>query len=253
MPAAVDITEQYETQGFVTGIDIFTEDEINGFRGEFDKLEAAEGKENCQVGLQGRHFHQEFIWRMASDGRILDLMEQIMPEGVLLLGTHFFCKYPEREPKHFVAWHQDVTYWGLEPAVAHTAWVAIDDSDIENGCMRVIPGSHKKGIAAHESSAREGNLLSINQEIPGEFVDDSDAVDLELKAGQISIHGGQVFHASMSNGSERRRCGLVARFIPPNVKQVELNSVGQRWQPILLRGEDKYGHSPSTDPPFPTN
>ena len=118
--------------------------------------------------------------------------------------------------------------------------------------MRVIPGSHKNGIATHGESAKAGNLLSINQEIPDEFVDDSQAVDLVLAPGQISIHDGQTFHASNPNTSNRRRCGLTLRYIAPHVEQVELNSLGNRYPTILVRGEDRYGNSPSSPCPLPS-
>ncbi|MEC7842388.1 MAG: phytanoyl-CoA dioxygenase family protein, partial [Candidatus Latescibacterota bacterium] len=174
------ISRDYTENGYVTALDLFSQDEIAAYRQCFDALEAREGKENCQIGLQARHFGEEFIWRMASDSRIIDLIASVMGEDILLLGTHFFCKYPDPDGEKFVAWHQDVTYWGLEPPEAHTAWIAIDDSDVENGCMQIIPGSHKDGIVTHATSDREGNLLSINQEIPDEYVDRSNAADIEL-------------------------------------------------------------------------
>jgi ectoine hydroxylase-related dioxygenase (phytanoyl-CoA dioxygenase family) len=173
-----------------------------------------------------------------------------MGDDIMLLSTHFFCKYPDPESKKHVAWHQDITYWGLEPPEAHTAWIAVDDADVDNGCMVFIPGSHRDGIAQHGTSEREGNLLSINQEIPDELVDSSQAVPIELDAGQISIHDGQLYHASQPNASQRRRCGLTVRFIPPEARQVQDNSLGHQWQPILLRGEDRHHHYPETPPPF---
>lgn len=245
------MVEVYETQGFLTDVDVFSRREIGRFRASFDALEAREGRERCQIGLQGRHFDEAFIWHLATDARVLDVMQAVMGEDVMLLSTHFFCKYPDPEAKAFVAWHQDITYWGLEPPIAHTAWIAIDDADVENGCMRFIPGSHKNGIATHGKSMREGNLLSIDQEIPDEYVDDGAAVDVTLKAGQMSVHHGQLFHASNPNRSARRRCGLTVRFIPPQVKQTHLNSHAQAWRPIVLRGEDRFGHFPKTEMPFP--
>lgn len=245
------MVKTYETQGFLTEVDVFSEREIGHFRALFDDLEAREGKEKCQIGLQGRHFDEAFIWQLATDKRILDIMQAVIGDNVMLLSTHFFCKYPDPEAKIFVAWHQDITYWGLKPPIAHTAWIAIDDADVENGCMRFIPGSHRNGIAVHDKSAREGNLLSINQEIPDEYVDDSAAVDIVLRAGQMSVHDGQLFHASNPNQSNRRRCGLTVRFIPPHVKQATLNSHKQTWQPVVLRGEDQFGHFPKVGMPFP--
>ncbi len=245
------LKDTYEDQGFLTGLTVFSEAEITGFRRAFDALEKREGKEKCQIGIVGRHFEEEFIWQLATDARVVDAIQAIMGDDVMMLSTHIFCKYPDPNAKSFVAWHQDVTYWGLEPPIAHTAWIAIDDADVENGCMRAIPESHRNGIVAHGKSTREGNLLSINQEIPNEYVDNSKAVDLELKAGQMSIHDGHLYHASNPNRSNRRRCGLTVRYIPPHVKQTVLNSQKQAWQPIVLRGEDRYGHFSKTDMPFP--
>ena len=251
MTVSMDLAAVYDQDGFATGLDLFSPAEITHYRAAFDQLEAREGREKCQTGLINWHFQEEFIWQMATDPRLLDLIQQVMGEDVLLLATHFFCKYPDQEGKQFVAWHQDITYWGLEPSIAHTAWIAVDDSDIANGCMQVIPGTHRSGIAPHAKSARAGNLLSINQEIPDEHVDKSKVVHLELKAGQLSLHAGQVFHASHPNTSQRRRCGLTVRFIPPNARQVVLNSTGQQWQPLLMRGADHHHHYPDTPVPFP--
>lgn len=250
MSVIKDHKSEYEENGVLPRIDVFGSDEIDQYRSAFDELEAREGKEKCQIGLQARHMDERFIWDLATDDRVLDVMQAVMGEDVLLLSTHFFCKYPEKAAQSFVAWHQDITYWGLEPPEAHTAWIAVDDSDVENGCMRVIPGSHKNGVVTHGKSDRDGNLLSINQEIPDELVDDSEALDLELRAGQMSVHDGQIFHASMPNGSDRRRCGLTIRFIPPYVGQAELNSVKQKWHPIVVRGQDTCGNFEVTDPPF---
>jgi ectoine hydroxylase-related dioxygenase (phytanoyl-CoA dioxygenase family) len=250
MSAVTDLGKTYAEDGVLPSIDIFTESEIEAFRSSFDELEAEEGRENCQIGLQARHLDREFIWQLSADPRVLDVMEQAMGPDILLLSTHFFCKYPDPTGSRFVAWHQDVTYWGLEPPTAHTAWIAIDDSDVENGCMHVIPGSHRDGLVLHSKSEQQGNLLSINQEIPDELVDTSKAIDLELKAGQMSVHDGQLFHASMPNTSDRRRCGLTVRFIPPEARQKEANSVGHMWKPILVRGEDRFNHYQETPAPF---
>ena len=242
---------QYASEGYLSPVDVYSQDEIEAYRKKFDELEAREGKEQCQIGLQARHFDQEFIWKLSTDPRILDQMEKVMGSDLMLLSTHFFCKYPDKKGEKFVAWHQDVTYWGLEPPEAHTAWVAIDDSDVENGCMQVIPESHKKGLVPHGKSNRDGNLQSINQEIPDEYVDKKDVVNLEMKAGQMSIHHGQLYHASHPNTSDRRRCGLTVRFIPPEARQKEANSTNEGWKPIVGRGQDQFHHYPETLAPYP--
>ena len=242
--------EFFEDQGYLTELPILAGSEVARIRHLFDELEDREGKQNCEIGLQGRHLDVPFIWELASHPAIVDCIEQLMGPDVLLLSTHFFCKYPATGKK-FVAWHQDVTYWGLEPPYALTAWYAVDDSDIDNGCMRVLPSTHRDGIVEHGKSQRPGNLLSINQEVQTD-VPESTAVDLILKAGQISIHHGHLIHGSNPNHSDRRRCGLTLRYCPPAVKPVRANSIDKPWPAVLVRGQDSYQHFGQRELKFPT-
>ncbi|HIB85807.1 TPA: phytanoyl-CoA dioxygenase [Candidatus Poribacteria bacterium] len=241
----------YKTNGFITGIRVANEVEARHYRELFDQLEVKEGREKCQIGLVDRHFDQQFIWGLATHPQILDCISDLIGPDVLLLATHFFCKYGPQEK--FVAWHQDVTYWGLEPAEAITAWFAIDDSDCGNGCMSVIPGSHRDGIQEHGKSDQEGNLLSINQEVPISREDENCAVDLVLKAGEMSIHHGTIIHGSLPNRSTRRRCGLTIRYVPPWVRQIEENSMKRRSHAILLRGQDQEKNFGECPTPFSIN
>jgi len=239
----------YETEGFLLGIRVVDEGKAWWYQKKFDELEAKEGREKCQIGVIDRHFDQEFIWELATNPKILDCIESLIGPNILLLATHAFCKYGPQEK--FVAWHQDLTYWGLEPPSAITAWYAIDDSDCENGCMRVIPGTHRRGILEHGKSQKVGNLLSINQEVAVSEEDGKRAVDLILKAGEISIHDGELIHGSLPNRSTRRRCGMTIRYVPPWVKPVRKNSMRRTWSAILLRGEDNEKHFEERPKPFP--
>lgn len=90
------------------------------------------GKGLSQIGLLHRHRDCRFVWELATHRKILAAVEDAIGPDIVLLGTHFFCKYPTTVER-FVTWHQDVTYWGLKPPKAITAWLAIDDSDVENG------------------------------------------------------------------------------------------------------------------------
>src|SRR5437870_8269411 len=189
MVAAASRASSFEQTGFLTGIRVMDEAEAGPTRRQFDTLEAAEGRERCQIGLLDRHLDQLFAWELATHPAVLDSIEAVMGPDILLLATHFFCKYPEPaappETGHagkFVAWHQDVTYWGLEPPYAVTAWYAVDDSDAENGCMRAIPGTHAAGIREHGKSGRSGNLLSINREVPVTGVDEVRTMDMPPRA-----------------------------------------------------------------------
>lgn len=245
-----DIAGSFERDGFASPIRVLNGPDVQRIRSSFDSLEASEGREKAQIGLLDRHFDQPFVWELTTHPAVLDAVEAILGPDVLLLATHFFCKYPSTsQTERFVAWHQDVAYWGLEPPLAITAWYAVDDSDAENGCMRVIPGTHQ-ALREHGTAVREGNLLSINQEVPVTGAEEGRAVDLPLRAGEISLHHGMLIHGSNPNRSDRRRCGLTMRYVPPHVRVIAENSQKRPWRAILVRGEDRYGHFAWIAPPF---
>ena len=229
--------DTYRTAGYLSGLRVADTEDALRYRNAFDVLEAQEGKEKAQIGLLDRHFDQPFLWELATRPNLLDCVESLIGPNFLLLATHFFCKYGPDDK--FVAWHQDATYWGLEPPQALTVWYAVDGSDVENGCMRVIPGSHQGGLRAHGKAGTAGNLLSINQEAPVTEEEERSAVDLILRPGEISVHDGALIHGSLPNRSQRRRCGLTLRYVPTSVKPTELNSMGKRWRAVLVRGTDR--------------
>ena len=238
--------EQFEQDGYLSPIAVLNELEVDELRQSFDELEARIGKEEAQIGLAGKEREIPFIWKIATHRGILDAVEQVAGPDLFLIATHIFCKYPSEEmgKEAFVAWHQDVTYWGLEPPRAFTAWLAIDDADEDNGAMLILPQSHHLGILDHGKSEQDGNLLSVNQAIAEDLLDPDSAVPMVLKAGQISLHHGQVVHGSQPNRSSRRRCGMTIRFTTPEVRWVGDPDQKVAWQPVLVRGEDRYGNLP---------
>ena len=233
------IKKIFDQDGVVTPIDALNADEVTALRNAFDRLEAEKGKAFAQAGILGKEREYPFIWEAATHPRILDAVEQVLGPDLLLLGTHAFCKYPVEEVGEaaFVAWHQDVTYWGLEPPLAITGWLAIDDVDEENGAMVVIAGSHRQGIHEHGKSETEGNLLSVNQAIDESKLDLERSVTVALTAGQISLHDGLAVHGSHPNRSARRRCGLVCRYTTPDVRIVREENRKFEWQAVRVRGD----------------
>jgi ectoine hydroxylase-related dioxygenase (phytanoyl-CoA dioxygenase family) len=225
----------YRADGFLAPIPVLNDREAAEVRAQFDALEAVEGREKAQIGLLDRHFDQGFIRQLATHPTILDCAEALLGPDILLLATHFFCKYGGGE--RFVAWHQDATYWGLEPPITLTAWYAVDASDRENGCMQALPGTHRDGLRAHGKSGVAGNLLSINQEVPVTEDELRSVVDLELRAGEISLHDGWLIHGSLPNRSDRRRCGLTLRYVPASVRPVAVNSMSKTWNAVVVRGQ----------------
>ena len=103
----------YRRDGVLTGIPVDTADEAAEYRRRFDRLEAAEGNERSQNKIFDRHFDQPFLWEIATHPGILDCVEALYGPNLLLLSTHVFCKYGPSDG--FVAWHQDLTYWGIDP------------------------------------------------------------------------------------------------------------------------------------------
>src|SRR5437868_6834284 len=135
------LKERFERDGYVAPLDVLSSNEVAGCRAVYDALEA----DRHAKGITGRATQQHLVfkpfWDLATHPRVLEIMRAAIGEDLVLIATGCFSKAPGDSDK-FVAWHQDTTYWGLEPPFAATMWVAIDDSDVKNGCMRVIPATH---------------------------------------------------------------------------------------------------------------
>jgi ectoine hydroxylase-related dioxygenase (phytanoyl-CoA dioxygenase family) len=180
--------------------------------------------------------HLLFTWLndLIRHPKILDAVAEVIGPDILCWSTSFFIKEPQ-DPG-FVSWHQDATYWGLSEPEVITAWVAFTPSNRANGCMRVIPGSHRTQLKHVDTFAKD-NLLTRGQEIAAE-VEESQAVDIVLSPGQFSLHHVLIIHGSDPNPSDDRRIGFAIRYISTRVKQ----TVGQIDSATLVRGMDRFGH-----------
>lgn len=175
--------------------------------------------------------HDPFMHRLVGDERLLDIAEQFIGPNIALFAAHYIAKRPR--DGQAVQWHQDGSYWPLEPMEVTTLWVAGTDSTVENGCMRVLPGTHNKRLLKRRDFIdldRDKYVLSVG--IHPDQIDDSDAVDLELKAGDVSIHNPNIIHGSNANTSDQWRVGLTLRYIPTSTRVKKENH-----ENILLRGE----------------
>jgi non-haem Fe2+, alpha-ketoglutarate-dependent halogenase len=165
--------------------------------------------------------------------RVLDAVEGVIGPNILVWGANFFLKEPHSDA--YVSWHQDATYWGLEPSDIVTAWVALTPSTVESGCMRVVPGTHKGGLVAHRETWAADNLLSRGQEIAVD-VDLDKVVDVVLRPGEMSLHHVDIAHNSEPNRSAQRRIGFAIRYVGAHVRQAG----GVRDTAMLVRGEDRW-------------
>ena len=233
MLAAAEV-EAYERDGYLAPLRAFSAAEARRYR---DALEAYEAGAGDAIHANMRHkVHLLFRWadEIVHHPRILDAVEDLLGPDLLCWTTNFFIK--EAHDPAFVSWHQDSTYWGLDPHDVATAWVALSDAPPQSGPMRFLPGSHKQGQIAHTDSFAEDNLLTRGQEIRME-VDEALAVEAPLRAGEFSLHHIRLVHGSKPNATPDRRIGLAVRYIPTRVRQVKLDDSA-----TLVRGEDRYGH-----------
>src|SRR5882724_104071 len=189
--------ERYHRDGFVYPIDAFAAEEARGHRRTMEEFEAAQGRELTK----GHNFkpHLLFTWvdEIVHHPVILDAVEDVIGPDIRLFHLSLWPK--NAGDPAYVSWHQDATYFGLEPPLQVTAWVALTDASIEAGCMEVIPGSHKLGQLHHaEHSEATHNLLSRGQTITAEF-DTSRTEFMPVRAGQFSLHHTHLVHNSRPN------------------------------------------------------
>ncbi len=225
---------QYREQGYHAPIRVLSTAEALGLRANLENFEAGAG---ALEGKMRQKPHLLFTWLndLIHHPTILDAVEDVLGPDLLCWGSSFFIKNP-RDPG-FVSWHQDSTYWGLDPADVITAWVALSDSTPENGAMRVMPATHTMDQIAHRDTFKKENLLSRGQEIMVD-VDEKQAVTLELMAGEMSLHHVRLIHGSDPNPSDKRRIGYAIRYIPTYVRQI----AGSHDSATLVRGTDRHGN-----------
>jgi non-heme Fe2+,alpha-ketoglutarate-dependent halogenase len=225
----------FNREGYLKGIRIFSEEEMADIRRYFDQLLArtlAAGGDSYSISTA--HLRYGRVYDLLTHPRMVACVADLLGENVIAWGSHFFCKMPGDGKR--VAWHQDASYWPLTPSKAVTAWLAIDDAAIENACMRYIPASHRLGHLTYTLSENdEANVL--NQTVAG-VEKLGEPVDVELKAGEISIHSDLLLHGSEANESSRRRCGLTLRYCPSDVRA----GLGWNAKGVIVSGKDESGH-----------
>lgn len=227
---------QYNERGFLAPIDVFDADEISEIRAYFDKLlPQAQAAGWNSYEITNWHKHCRGVWDIVTQPKLLDVVQDLVGETIILRHSHFFAKLPGDGKR--VSWHQDASYWPISPSKVVSAWLAIDDVDVGNAAMQVIPRSHLSPmIPFRESAAEERNVLNQTVPNPEDFGDAP--VSLELKAGQISLHSDWILHGSDVNQSTRRRCGLAMRFLSSDVRAFE----GWNVHSIVCRGTEPTGH-----------
>ena len=250
----------YRRDGQVTPAWRLPPDLLERMRGSLDRLVAARADVRPDFialphvpwdGAHGLEIAREFF-EYATQPAFLDVAEPLIGPDIILWASTVFCK-PPREGLE-VPWHQDGQYWPIRPRATVTMWVALDDSTVENGCMRVIPGTHRMGDFAHEVSDRDD--LVLNNVLNDPRLDLTTARDVVLEAGQFSLHDIDLVHGSQPNRSARRRAGFAIRYMPSTSRYDRSLSMGggSNTAPVefprrpiwLVRGVDRCGKNDFT-------
>ena len=224
----------FNEEGYLTPIDVMSSQEAEKFCANYYRVQKENDADLTLILRSKPHLVFPWLFNLVKNPAVTDPVSSILGPNLLAWGTSFFAK-PANKPG-FVSWHQDANYWGLEPHDVLTAWIAFTPSLRENGCMRIIPGSHLKGSLEHKDTFSKDNLLTRGQEISVE-VDEKEAKDIILSPGQMSLHHVSIVHGSDPNTSSIDRVGFAIRYISTHVKQN-----GGRTSATLAKGTDEYNH-----------
>jgi ectoine hydroxylase-related dioxygenase (phytanoyl-CoA dioxygenase family) len=236
----------YNQHGYVKQIRIFDDAEMTVHRRFFDDLLARTlaGGGNS-YSIISAHMKYGAVYDLLTHPSIVACARDILGKDVIGWGAHYFCKLPH--DAKVVSWHQDASFWPLTPSKTVTIWLAIDDADRENACMRFIAGSHRLGHLTYRMSEdAEQSVLNQTVDNPEQF---GEVVYDELKAGEISLHSDLLLHGSEANHSSRRRCGLTLRYCAAEVR----SDPGFGWhrEGVVASGVDPDGHW--GNPPRPSS
>ncbi len=200
---------KYNEDGYVVPKFRLSQETLEAIRRNYDQLlsQHPEFVDYCPSLLA---YDLSFL-NYARTPEILDMAEQLIGPDIALWNSSFFAK-PAKKGRA-TPWHQDGEYWPIRPLATCTVWIAIDDSTPDNGCLRVIKGSHKNKDLRQHNTNPDPNL-TLNQELPLTEYDEERAEDIVLEAGQMSLHDVFIVHGSAANTSGKSRRGMTLRLMP---------------------------------------
>jgi hypothetical protein len=223
----------YRSRGYIDAYEVLDSSQAEEFSRRLDDLILRESIDIAALGyaLHDRHIDADFVWEVATAPRLLDQIEELIGGDITLLGSRFVCKPPLSS--HYVPWHRDATFMGLEPADVVNVFLAVDDTDEDNGCLHVIPrttNGSRAGLATLEPGS-DGFAL-VDQEI--RLTDDllAASVAVPLRRGQALLFTGDLLHSSSASRSGRR-IALTLRYVPGTSR---FRNRGQ-WPAISVRGD----------------
>jgi hypothetical protein len=232
-----EIAAEYRTNGVAGGVPVLTATEAEQHRSALENAEAEIGSLHY---IDKVHTVLTSPLSLSTNPMVLDVVEALIGPDILLYNATYIIKEPSTDA--FVAWHQDLTYWGLADDDAQVSmWLALSPATEQSGCMSMIPGSHLHGRVDHAEDDGDSNALLLGQRI--EDVDASKAIMYPLEPGEASFHHGWTVHKSAPNLSGDRRIGLNVQYLAPHNAHL-----GGGGTALLVRGEDRFGHFGADEP-----
>lgn len=232
---------QYRTEGYTIVRNALPADDLAKLRAHVDEWLAHLPDGQRPEHLDMPHLKDPILFDACRNTALLDLVQDLIGPNIVLFASHMIAK--AKGDGLEVPWHQDAEYWALEPMDVATLWLAVDESVVENGCMRVLPGSQKLGLLPHRT-AEDKDSKVLDKGVDMSLHDRTRIVDIELAPGDCSFHAPYLLHGSNVNHSTRRRCGYTMRFMPATTKLIR-DGEGAKWwanhKLFLLRGEDAAG------------
>ena len=229
----------YDGLGFIHSIPILSDEELRYFNKKIvDTCNALGGN---VTRLDGLHLYFRWVWDLCIHPRLLDCMESLLGGDILLKSSRFFCK--NGNSSSFVGWHQDGYTEGLTDTHTPAIWLGLTEATVKNGCLRVIPRSHRLGPLQHDSYPNQHNLTTNGVTACNVQLDDDLICDLVMRPGEMSLHHPLVLHGSCANRSSTPRIGLSATYTTPKsheshtvVAWVRGGRIGQLgFEPLIER------------------
>jgi len=235
--------EQYHRDGFVSPVRVMPESEAIALREKLEAFERAQGQPIHGTQKTKCSLLFPFMYYLFTSDAVLDAVEDLIGPDILQYQCGVWTKEPETGS--YVSWHQDATYYGMDPLELVSGWVALSPATAETGCMQVVPGSHKVGqLPVDYSEVSEDNLLASGQRTRHE-IDESKIVLMDLQPGEMSLHHVALVHSSRPNHGQDRRIGVSGGYVPPHVRQ----TTDLRASAMLVRGKDGFGNYPLNEYP----
>lgn len=232
----------FAAQGYLTGLPLCSAGAMAAVRPLLDSALGA-GIDRDAATLH-RHLDLRAVHELAAHPAIVERVASLLGPDIVLWHSRFFDKPPGEPP---IPWHQDAPFWSLDPMECVSAWIAIDATGPHNGCMEVIPGSHRNKLphTLSKGTGRFGIRTNIGQ------AEASRAVAIALEPGQFLLFDRWLLHRSEMNHSAGPRVGLSVRYTTPAVR-IDCSRFAGRGPPYgvhLVRGEDRFGFNPIAPAP----